>query len=224
MTSHSVSVIIPTLREEGSIAETIQSVIDAGADEIIVADGGSEDQTIAVARAAGVDQVVESSPGRGIQLAKGAEVASSEWLLFLHADNRLAVQCIDQIRQLDAEQIWGAFEQSIEATGWLYRWLETGNAARVRWRQMPFGDQAIFVRRRVYHQVGGFPAIPLMEDVEFSRRLRKVGRALLLPGPVLVDARRWQRRGVVRQTARNWTIQIAYRMGVSPDRLRAWYR
>ena len=223
MNGNSVSVIIPTLNEKNSIADSVRSAVAAGAHEVIVSDGGSNDETIALARVAGANEVIHGVPGRGIQQRIGAEKATGDWLLFLHADNQLGGDCLQQIREL-TDEVWGAFEQEIQCEGFKYRLLEWGNAARVRFRRMPFGDQAIFVRRDVYDQVGGFHEMTLMEDVDLSGRLRRIRRPKLLPGPVSVDARRWENRGVIRQTIRNWSIQIAYACGATPETLARWYR
>ena len=117
----------------------------------------------------------------------------------------------------------GCFAQRIEAPGWSYRLLERGNAARVRLWQVPYGDQGLFFRREIFERLGGFPDIPLMEDVRLMRRFRRISRPLLLPGPLAVDPRRWQRVGILRQTTRNWTLLAAEKLGVSPDRLATFY-
>lgn len=223
MNPSDVSVVIPTLDEAANIAAAVGSALDAGATEIIIADGGSRDETISLAKQAGATQIVQSDPGRGIQLKRGAAAASGRFVLFLHADNRLTPDCLQQICQC-GEPAWGAFRQNIDAAGLAYRLLEHGNALRVRVRKMPFGDQAVFVSREVLQQYGSFAEIPLMEDVELARRLRREARPVLLPGPVMVDARRWQHRGVIRQTLRNWCVQVAYALGTSPERLSRWYR
>jgi len=223
MSSIEVSVVIPTINEEDSIFAAVRSAIDAGAAEVIVSDGGSRDRTIAIATEAGANKIVKSIPGRGIQLNSGAFVADSPWLLFLHADNRLHTRCIEQIAATD-DVTWGAFRQSIQPSRTSLRIIQWGNAMRVKWRRVPFGDQAIFVRRDVFKQQGGFAEIPLMEDVEWSKRMRKVARPVLLEGPVTVDARRWDKNGVLRQTLRNWAIQLRYQFGESPESLRKRYR
>ncbi len=211
------------LREVQVIAGAGRSALDAGAGEVIVADGGSLDDTIKQATAAGATEILPSAPGRGRQLNRGARAASGDFVLFLHADNRLSDQCLAQMCDL-SDAVWGAFRQQIDAPGLLYRCLESGNALRVRVRRMPFGDQAVFVRRTVLSEEGGVAEIPLMEDVVLARRLRRIARPVLLDGPVIVDPRRWRNRGVIRQTIVNWSIQVAYRLGVSPDRLAKWYR
>ncbi len=221
-----VSVVIPALNEQAGIAAAIASAWRAGADEVIVADGGSQDQTCAVA-APRVTRLIQGPPGRGLQLNAGAAAATGDCLLFLHADNRLARGTCQQIRDVladDAPCQWGAFHQRIEASGRVFRWLERGNAYRVARWGWAYGDQAIFVRRAFFAEQGGFPAVPLMEDLIFSRAASRVVRPRLLPGPVFVSPRRWQAHGVVRQTLRNWALVWAFRLGVSPERLAAYYR
>jgi rSAM/selenodomain-associated transferase 2 len=225
MTPANISVVIPVINEEAVIGQAIRSAQRAGAGEIIVVDGGSHDQTWNAAIRSGAHKLVRSLPGRGVQLNAGASLVNphQHWVLFLHADNLLDEKCLQQICD-HPEAVWGAFRQQIDAAGRIYRWIERGNALRVRFRHVPFGDQAVFVRRDSFYQAGGFEEISLMEDVAFAKRMRRVARPLLLPGPVTVSARRWDRRGPVRQTLRNWWIQAAYALGVSPERLREWYR
>ncbi len=213
-----VSVIIPTLNEQECVAAAIRSAQAAGAGETIISDGGSIDETQAAAMDAGATKFVRSLPGRGTQLASGLSVAAGDVLLFLHADNLLGKDCLNQICQLD-EFVWGAFRQQIDSPQRIYRAIEFGNAARVRWRQMAFGDQAIFVDRKVLMTHGGVAEIPLMEDVDLSRRLRKLARPVLLDGPVQISSRRWEQTGVFRQTIRNWTLQLRYAGGASAESL-----
>jgi len=219
-----VSVIIPALNEEGSIDRAVRSAWEAGANEVIVADGGSADGTVRVAKAERC-QVVDSISGRGIQLNTGAAQSAGDILLFLHADNRLSPTAIEQVRELleDKEVKFGAFKQQITADGVAYRLLERGNAWRVRWRGLPYGDQAIFIRREFFTSLGGFPEVRLMEDLLLMRKARRLSWPHLLDGPVHIDARRWQRYGVVRQTLRNWTLVTAHRFGCSPNRLAPYY-
>lgn len=223
MSAADVSVVIPSLNEAENVAAAIGSAVDAGAGEVIVCDGGSDDGTESRARASGATAVVRSIPGRGIQMNAGAMFAHGEFVLFLHADSRLTAGCLEQIVTADGAE-WGGFRQRIDSPRRIFRWIESGNAARIRWRQLPFGDQAIFVRRSLFKRIGGFPEIPLMEDVELARRLRAAGPPRRLEGPVVTSPRRWERTGVIRQTLRNWKIQIAYTAGASPERLNRWYR
>jgi rSAM/selenodomain-associated transferase 2 len=192
--------------------------------EVIVVDGASSDETAQIARAAGAR--VETSPrGRALQQNAGARLASGDVLLFLHADTWLAEGSLGQIAaaMARANVQHGAFCQAIDDSGRIYRWLERGNAARVRWLGMPYGDQGIFVRRVLFEELGGFPEVPLMEDWLLSRRLRRIAPPVLLPGPLNVSARRWRKHGVLRQTARNWSLVAAARLGVPPARLARYY-
>lgn len=218
-----VSVVIPTINEQNSIAAAVHSAQQAGAREVIVSDGGSIDRTISVATEAGANKIVKSIPGRGIQLNAGAFVADSAWVLFLHADNQLDPKCLRQIVDED-DLVWGAFCQQIQSTRKILRAIQWGNAMRVKIRGMAFGDQAIFVRRDVFKRHGGFAEISLMEDVEWSQRMRKVAWPRLLDGPVMVDPRRWEKNGAIKQTLRNWSIQLRYKFGESPESLRRRYR
>ena len=219
-----VSVIVPTWNEAANIAACVDSALRCGAAEVVVSDGGSSDGTLEIAESLSDRRVrcLRAPSGRGVQLRAAAEMATGEMLLFLHADNRLPGDALEQLRQANWP-VWGGFRQHIDANGWRYRWLEWGNAWRARVRSNVFGDQAIFVQRDAYDRAGGFAAVSLMEDVMLSAELRKITPASLLPGPVRVDARRWQQRGVLRQTLLNWRIQHAFAKGASPDELRQIY-
>jgi len=220
-----VSFIIPALNEAERIARAIETAWIAGASEIVVADGGSDDGTPEIASSAGAN-VVSSSRGRGRQQNAGAKAATGEVLLFQHADNWCDVRTVDQICSAlaDPSVLGGAFRQRIEADGLLFRCLECGNALRARLFRLPYGDQGIFMRRDVFERVGGFPEVALMEDVLLMQRFRKLAHPVLLPGPHHVCARRWQRHGVICQTLRNWRILLAHTCGVSPEKLAQIYR
>jgi rSAM/selenodomain-associated transferase 2 len=170
--------------------------------------------------------LIESERGRAKQQNAGANLASGEVLLFQHADTLLCQTSISQIRQLlsDTDVLAGAFWQHIDAQGWLYRLLEIGNAKRIRRHGLPFGDQGIFIRRTTFLELGGFPDVPLMEDLLLMKKVRKLAKPRLLPGPILVNARRWQRHGVVRQTLRNHMLRLAHGCGASPESLARFYR
>jgi rSAM/selenodomain-associated transferase 2 len=220
-----LSFVIPTLNEAPRIAETIRSARAAGADEIVVVDGGSDDGTLQHAVRAGADCCLESSRGRAVQQNRGAAAAQGDVLLFLHADCRLSAGANVDVRMALADDrcVGGCFRQQIEAPGWGYRMLEAGNAARVRFLGWAYGDQGIFVRRDVFERLGGFPDLPLMEDLYLMKRLKRVGRITLVESRIHVDPRRWKRTGLCRQTVRNWTLVGLAHCGVSPTRLARFY-
>jgi hypothetical protein len=152
-------------------------------------------------------------------------VANGETLLFLHADNWLAPSVGEQMRRTFAHKglLHVAFRQRIEASGCKYRLLENGNAARVRLLGLPYGDQGIAVRAETFWRLGGFPPVPIMEDLQLMRKLRAWAWPALLEGPIYVNPRRWQQRGVVGQTLRNWSLVAAHTLGVSPAQLARFY-
>ena len=220
-----ISVIIPALNEAALIGDSVLRAWEAGASEVLVADGRSSDGTGAIAETLNCRYLL-APRGRANQQNTAAQVALGDVLLFLHADNWLAAGAIDQIRAAvaDPRVTHGAFRQRIEARGFGYRALEWGNARRVRWLGIPFGDQGLFVRRDVFRQLNGFPSVGLMEDLLLAKRLRRQRWPVLLPGPLHVNARRWQQHGILRQTARNWGLLAAYKLGVPLDRLANYYR
>lgn len=218
-----VSVVIPALQEAANIGAAIASARAAGADDVVVVDGGSTDGTADLARAA--DVVLTGTRGRARQQNAGAERSRGDALLFLHADCRLAVGACAQIRSVlaDPAVVGGCFRQRIDAPGLRYRIVERGNLLRALGWGWMYGDQGLFVRREIFERLGRFPEVRLMEDWLLSRELVRAGRSVILPGPLLVSARRWQQAGLVRQTLRNWLLLSLALAGVPPDKLSAWY-
>lgn len=221
MAETTIAVVVPALDEEDCIAAALRSVAEA--DERIVVDAGSHDRTRAVAEAEGA-RVLSCAPSRGRQLDAGARAARGEWLLFLHADTRLEPGWRAAILDLPPEVVGGAFRLRIEAQAGGYRLIEAMVAFRSGVLGLPFGDQALVVRRAAYERLGGFAPIPLMEDVDLVRRLKKEGRLAVLGRRAVTSPRRWQRHGLVGTTLRNWSIQALYALGVSPERLARLYR
>lgn len=219
-----LSVIIPALNEAESIQRAIESSLALLPHEIIVADGGSTDETVAIAKRFDC-HVIECSRGRALQQNTGAAASTGDVLLFLHADSWLVPEARQQIEQtLRSPRVpGGAFYHRIDANGILYRLVEAGDALRVCSTRIAYGDQGIFLRRKVFERLGGFPDIRLMEDVRLMKSLRDHGRLALLPGPLHVSARRWQKHGAIRQTLRNWCLLTAEQLGVHPNRLADLY-
>jgi len=220
-----LSVIIPTLNEQQRVARTVASVMVAGVHEVIVADGGSSDGTVEAAAAAGAKTLV-SVKGRGPQQNAGAAASSGDTLLFLHADTALPADFPRHVEAtLSREGVSaGAFRFRLDESGasmklveWMVKW-------RCRFRQMPYGDQGIFMRRWAFEQAGGFPDAPIMEDYELVRRLQRQGRIEIADADAFTSARRWSRMGLLRATCSNQLCLLAYRFDVSPERIARWRR
>lgn len=221
----SISVIIPTLNEAANLVATLAPLRGVPGVEVIVADGGSTDATVALAEAAGA-RVVVVPPGRARQQNGGAVLAGGEILLFLHADTSLPEGFAEAVRTCLAQPgvVAGAFRLGIAGEGWGLRMIERMANWRSRQWQMPYGDQAMFMRQESFAAVGTFPEQEIMEDFELVRRLRKIGRIELLELAVQTSARRWQRLGVLRTTLINQLVILGYFFGVAPARLAGWYR
>lgn len=220
-----ISVIIPALNEAGGIEQAIRSAQQGDGVEVIVADGGSTDATPAVARSCGAS-VLYAPRCKALQMNAGACAATGDILLFLHADTRLPMGYDTHVRRAmeSTEIAAGAFMLRIEARGRAFRRIEKLVAFRSRVFSLPYGDQAIFVRRPVFESLGRYLEMPIMEDFEFMRRLKRNRHPLcLLPVPVHTDARRWERLGLLRTTLRNQRILLGYLLGVPPEKLRQWY-
>ena len=226
--SESISVIIPVLNEVENVEEMFRHAHPI-ADELIIVDGGSTDGTVEKLNQLECT-VIQSERGRGQQLCAGAAFASGSILLFLHADTYLPCEARSQILGAsealsgsDRSLFCGCFRQRINSPKWIYRWIESGNLWRARYQRLPYGDQGVFVSRRLYDEVGGMPKISLMEDFEFAKRISRRGNLIILPGPIRVDVRRWEKVGPVRQTLRNWSLALRYRLGFSPEKLVSRY-
>ncbi|WP_193197572.1 TIGR04283 family arsenosugar biosynthesis glycosyltransferase [Nostoc sp. MG11] len=220
-----ISIIIPAINEAGNVKAAIVTIELSKNIEVIVVDGGSQDDTVAIAQSLGI-KVISSSPGRAAQMNAGAMAASGEILLFLHADTRLPTGFDAMIRTAlqQPRTVAGAFNLRIDASLLSLRWVELGVNWRSRFCQMPYGDQAIFLTKEVFQQIGRFPELPIMEDFELMRRLKCIGKIVIIPVPVVTSARRWLQKGVFKTMLLNQIIIIAYLLGVSPKRLHSWYR
>jgi rSAM/selenodomain-associated transferase 2 len=213
-----ISAVIPTLDAAEHLAACLEALGEA--DEIIVADGGSRDATRTIACEFGA-YVLEAPRGRGAQLAAGAQAATGEALLFVHADTRLAPGWAELGRQhLAASPRPACFRFRLDDPAWQARIIEDGVSFRTRLFGLPYGDQGLLVRRDMYERCGGFRPLALMEDVEI---LRRIGRPVMLKADALTSAARWRRDGWTRRSVRNLFCLILWQAGVSPDRLSAVY-
>jgi rSAM/selenodomain-associated transferase 2 len=219
-----VSIIVPVLDEAAAIRATLsalQPARTAGA-ELVVVDGGSRDGTIEIA-APLADRVLAAPRGRASQMNAGAAVARSERLLFLHADTALPQGAIPAVVAALEQHTWGRFDVRIVGSEPLLGLIAACMNARSRWTGIATGDQAMFMRREAFDAAGGFPAIPLMEDVALSRALRRKAPPACLRQRVSTSGRRWERHGVVRTVLLMWRLRLEFALGADPHRLARRY-
>lgn len=221
-----LSIIIPTLNEADGIVDALNALSQLRADgvEVIVADGGSQDRTAELARSR-CDKLIEAPRGRGAQMNAGAHVATGEVFLFLHADTRLP----EGADRLVAEGLatnrraWGWFDVAIRGRSALLPVIARLMNWRSRLTGIATGDQAIFVARRAFAEAGGFPDVPLMEDIIVSRRLRQLSAPLCLSARVVTSGRRWDERGPLRTILLMWRLRAAHFLGADPHTLARAY-
>jgi rSAM/selenodomain-associated transferase 2 len=225
-----ISLIIPALDEERHLARTLEALARAAPPrpEVIVVDGGSRDRTLEIARSyRGVKALAYGRACRALQMNAGAGVAAGEILLFLHADVILPAAAFGSITAAlaDPEVLGGCFEVCFpEAAPRAMRLMAAGINLRTRLFRTATGDQAIFVRRAAFDEIGGYPEIPLMEDVELFAAIKRRGRVTVLPGPVEVSPRRWLRRGIWRTMLLMYALRGGYGLGLRPAALKKFFR
>jgi rSAM/selenodomain-associated transferase 2/rSAM/selenodomain-associated transferase 1 len=219
-----ISIIIPAINEADHIANTLESIGPGNKKEVIVVDGGSKDDTVEIAKSLGA-KVITSTPPRARQMNRGADQATGDVLVFLHADTRLPEKFEDIIFNSfkHPKMVSGAFELRMDSPIPGLRLIERLANWRSRCLKMPYGDQAIFISSKIFHEIGGFRNIPIMEDFELVRRLRKQGNIVTLPAPVFTSARRWQNFGILKTTVINQMVIAAYVMGIAPEVIARWY-
>jgi rSAM/selenodomain-associated transferase 2 len=225
-TQPALSIILPVLNEAEHIASALQALVslrERGA-EVIVVDGGSADDTVALATPL-ADRILVSARGRAAQMNAGAAIARGDVLAFLHADTRLPADAdrlvLDGLAQ--SRRAWGRFDVTIEGAHPLFPVIAWFMNTRSRLTGIATGDQAMFVTRDAFAAAGGFPEIALMEDITFARNLKRVSRPLNLRARVTTSGRRWEQRGVLHTIFLMWRLRLAYFFGTDPQELARRY-
>lgn len=220
------SIIMPVLNEEAVLEEHLMYLVKQYASydcELIIVDGGSHDATVTIAQRYG--NVIHAPRGRATQMNNGAKAAHGDVLLFLHADTRLpdnALRAIEQALSVP-HVVGGAFRMCFNCDQWPYRLVAWTTNLRSRTRTIFTGDQAYFIRADSFHAIGGYPEQPLMEDLEIIKRLRAIGKVVLLPHYVITSARRHEKVGLLRSVLFMWYLRLLYKFGVSPAQLQRMY-
>jgi rSAM/selenodomain-associated transferase 2 len=218
-----ITVIIPVLNDAAALASLLPTLAADPSVEVIVVDGAESPDPAMEALRQRHSEVrwMRSAPGRGRQMNRGAAVAHGRWLVFLHADTRLSAGWDNLLRRLDEhrEIVGGSFRFALDSPAYWARVIEWGVRIRVRLFSLPYGDQALFVRRTVFKELGGYRELPLMEDVDFIRRLRRHGRLEHARVRAVTSARRWERDGWARRTLENWLLVTLFLAGQPAERL-----
>ena len=219
-----ISVIVPTLNEQDCLTATLDALALAPGDELIIVDAGSDDGTPDIAKRY-TSKCYQGHRGRARQMNHGARHAGGDILLFLHADTLLPADGLDAVRHALRQPgtVGGAFRLIITPATPALRLVAWGTNLRSRFGGLPYGDQALFVSRRVFDELGGYDDVPFMEDIRLVQALRRRGRLTILPQAVATSGRRWQRDGVLLTTARNILLMALYFCGVQPATLKQWY-
>ncbi len=221
-----ISIIIPVLNEAAIIEKILWQLKNNPQVEIIVVDGGSSDRTVDLARQMAVTVITVANLGRSAQMNAGALIAQGEYLLFLHVDTQLPANYSELVIKTLArpQVIAGAFELGIDSAAKSLRLVELFVKMRSHLCSLPYGDQAIFLSKKVFTEIGGFPNLPIMEDFELVQRLKRLGKIAIAPARAITSPRRWQKLGVWRTTLINQLVIIGYYLGISPVKLKNFYR
>ena len=226
MPSDKISIVIPVLNESGILRNTLTQLRLSENEELIIVDGGSSDDTVSIAHDF-TDKVFTAKSGRASVMNFGASKAEGDILLFLHADCSLPQDAFGMIRNtLSNDGIAaGAFDLGIESFQFRYRIIEYAANIRARVTRLMYGDQGMFLRKGVFDQIGGFADIPLMEDIQISKRLKMLGKIVFVKPPIQASPRRWLNEGLLYTTLRDWTIAFLYTfIKASPEKLITHYR
>ncbi len=218
-----LSIIVPILNEAKILEKMLSRLQPELANhELIIVDGGSSDASVCIAKKYG--RVLTSARGRAKQLNAGAAAATGDTLLFLHADIWLEPGALSAMeRALSSGYVGGGFRQKIDGKNLLYRVIEMTANLRGEYLKVFYGDSGIFLARSDFQKIGGFPDVPILEEMGFSKKLRSLGQTTLVHPGIHLSARRWEANGIVRTTLNNWLITLLYFLGVSPEKLARLY-
>ncbi len=217
-----ISIVMPTFNEATHLHDTLTAIyasIDQAAVEVIIADGGSSDQTLDIAQQFPC-QIVSSETGRARQMNQGCQQAKGEWLVFLHADSRLPKDW--QTNVLNTLQ-WGFFPVRLSGQRWPLRIIEKAMNLRSSITRVGTGDQGLFFRQSFFRQVGGFAEIPIMEDIAICKQARQLSSPAIAKSAIITSSRRWEENGIIKTVLLMWWLRLAYWFGTSPERLHRIY-
>ena len=221
----SISIIIPTLNEEAAIKNLLQQLqaCREQGHEVIVVDGGSSDKTVFIAEKFS-DNVICSESGRGVQMNKGASQSSNDILWFLHADTIIPRDAVEHIQQALDKYDWGRFNVRLSGSNFLFRIIEKMMNLRSCLTGVATGDQGVFVKRKLFNSVDGYSSLPLMEDIDLSKKLKKVSKPVCLKQELTTSSRRWEKKGIIATVLLMWRLRFLYWLGVSANKLAAQYK
>ena len=220
-----VSIIVPTLNEAQGLRDTLTQIQQLCPHELVVSDGGSDDNTLKIAKKF-TEHVVRGPAGRALQMNAGAQIATGDIFIFLHADSLIEPASYEKMLHSlkSSEKIGGAFSLCIDSDKWSLRLITRLANLRSKYLGMAYGDQAFFVKNSTFQQMNGFAEFPICEDIDFFKRLRKLGPVILLKEKSLTSPRRWMKEGIWFTTLRNILIMILFKLGFPPRILTKWYQ
>lgn len=219
-----ISVIVPTCNEEKLLPGCLESILkEREKVQLIIADGASEDKTLTVARQYTKEIVQMDNADLAAQLNAGAARANGDILLFLHADSRLTGGCLNRINNIPPQVIGGAFTMQLASNSFFYRVLSLGGNFYCRLTDTYFGDRGIFIRTAIFRELEGFALIPIMSDVELSRRMKRLGKTVLLQGPIISSSRKFEQEGPIHTLYLITYALMAYKLGTDPEKIKKKY-